>query len=181
MKTNYLKSFLSILFLITIFSCSNEVNTLETDSYDLKFSLIAPNKEVLSSSVIELKETLASGKENVVIKDIQYLNIFSRKNSLVAKIEYSVEGKTNFVMVVRNIENIIFEKGTILKFENQTQKSEQMRLGNGDIYISCSGGSCCYPSGTYNPNTGEMTTSCKCEGGNNSQCVMRISETPPNN
>lgn len=95
---------------------------------------------VLSRSENELAQKLGQNNKTVLTKNTEYL----------------INGKTNFVLVLKNIENIIFEKGTVLKFK----KSQLRKSGGGNVYSSCLGSVCCYPTGTWDPNTGVLTTSC---------------------
>nr|WP_288932229.1 hypothetical protein [uncultured Allomuricauda sp.] len=163
-----------------VFSCSNNSSeTFENDN--LAFSLKAPNGEILADNIQDLSQKLASDASSLEIIGIEYFNV-EQKGKLAAMVDYNVNNKINKVLIVRNIKNFNFEKGTVLKFDNQTKTKNNTSKIGGDIYISCSGGSCCYPSGSYNPNTGTITTSCKCDnGGDHSQCVMKISETSPEN
>lgn len=168
-----------MIIYFVVCSCSNN-NPEPYENEDLSLSLKAPNGELLAKSLEELSKKLSTDSNDLQITNIEYFNI-EQQGKLAASVEYSLNNNLHKVIIVRNIENFNFEKGTILKFESRPKSGELTAKLNKDIYISCSGGRCCYASGSYDPNTGIITTSCKCEGGTNSQCVMKISETPPQN
>lgn len=168
-----------IIICFVVFSCSNN-NPESYESENFALSLKAPNGEVLANSLEELSNKLSMDSHNLQITNIEYINIV-KKGKLAASVEYSLNNNLQKVLIVRNIDNFNFEKGTILKFVSQPKSADIFAKISKDIYISCSGGSCCYPSGLYDSNTGTITTSCKCDYGDNSQCVMKISETPPQN
>ena len=170
---------MGMVSVMSLISC-NDTEREETLPMEVQLglSLESPNNVPIAPSLEELATRIAPGKHNVSILDIQYIDLADKADALAARIEYSVNGVPNNILLVRNIENINFEAGTVLKFERDL--SQKVAAFSGDIYISCLGPACCYASGTINPDTGELTTSCKCEGGANNQCVMRVSDTPPN-
>ncbi|WP_160130666.1 hypothetical protein [Kordia antarctica] len=165
-----------LLIFTTIFfvACSNDTENLTNDTLQpLNFSLLSPDKVSIANSVEELNDRITNQKGTII--DIVYEK--ATDQSIVATIHYELEGFEFAILFVRGITDFKFEKDTVIKFEQDTEISKS--TNQDDIYISCSGGNCCYPSGTYNPNNGAITTSCKCEGGNNSVCVMRISKKAP--
>lgn len=181
-KNNFKNSLLTAILVslsfvgVMIVSCSNDNITVK-DQNDMNFSLTAPNGEQLAKSIDDFKKNLSDLKDSKIeILSLDYFDI-KEKSKLAVSVNYLFNGIEKKVIILRNIKNLKFEKGTIISFASN-KKTNKIAFG-GDIYISCSGNGCCYPSGSLDTNTGTMTTSCKCEGGDNSQCVMKISDSPP--
>lgn len=166
---------LSFVGVMTV-SCSDDNFTIKEQD-NMNFSLTAPNGEQLANSIDDFKRNLSDSKDSKIeILSLDYFDT-KEKSKLAVSVNYLVNGREKKVIILRNIKNLKFEKGTIISFASN-KKTNKTAFG-GDIYISCSGSGCCYPSGSLDTNTGTMTTSCKCEGGDNSQCVMKISDSPP--
>lgn len=170
-----------IFVLLLTFSCSNEDTTVIDNPESSGISLKSPNNIVLENSLKTLGERITGKTEGVEISAITYVDLPKDFDGLVAHVNYSENGEDKTVMIIRNIYEIKFEAGTVLQFSKKERTSNSMAAREGDIYISCSGSPCCYPSGTYNPGTGEITTSCKCEDNpqGNSGCIMKISDKEP--
>ncbi|MBT8244553.1 hypothetical protein [Winogradskyella sp.] len=179
-----MKNIFKLLFVLSIIvsfsNCTSE-ETSNIDNQEVNELLKAPNNVILENSFQILGERITGKKEGVEILDINYIDLPKDFKGLVANVEYSVDGEIKEVMIIRNIFELKFEKDTVIQFSKIDRSNSSVSAREGDIYISCSGAGCCHPSGTYNPNTGEITTSCKCEGnpGGNSSCIMKISDTKP--
>ncbi|HLS11079.1 MAG TPA: hypothetical protein VK050_02855 [Flavobacteriaceae bacterium] len=175
---------LKFLFVLTIIvslsNCTNE-EAIVGNNQEVDELLKSPNNIILENSFQILGERITGEKEGVEVLDINYIDFPEDFEGLVANVEYSINGEVKEVMIIRNIFELKFEKNTVLQFSKADEINNSISAREGDIYISCSGPGCCYPSGTYNMETGELTTGCKCEGNSegNSSCTMRISNTKP--
>lgn len=165
--------FFAIVALVCAFflvGCSNDSNNdIETNEISLK----TPTHEVLALSIDELSKNI-SEKYNIKITEINYWDVPENIKGFVAEVNYlNTDNESKKVLIVRHIPNIDFDSSLGVGYVSNS------RLASGDIYISCSGPGCCYPSGSIDMNTGNMTTSCKCEGNSNqnSSCIMKISST----
>lgn len=176
MKINYkFYAILVIVCLNLLLACSEE-STISNVSAD-KLSLNTPTNEVLAKSLDELSKNISNSSDSkIVITQIDYWDVPNEVNGFVAEVDYlNSEKELKKVLIVRNISKINFESGSAVSYVPNSN------LLQDDIYITCSGPGCCYPSGTLDMNTGVMTTSCKCEGNpdQNSSCVMKISKNRP--
>ncbi|KAB8153356.1 hypothetical protein EZY14_008985 [Kordia sp. TARA_039_SRF] len=158
--------FLFLLSIIVISCATDSTNTQE--EVDANYSLISPNNVVLAKSINELNQQITDGKGSIT--DIEYFN--TDKASIIAKIHYTI-GSNNFqTLLLRNVYNVKFPQDAIIQLPSKTSQ-------NHDFYVSCSGRTCCAPTGTYDPNTQLFTTACKCDDNDNSSCIMHVSSTPP--
>ena len=166
------KPILLILCILLFVACNTDNNdTIETDL--LNYSLISPDNVSIATSAKQLNFMITAGKGKVI--DIQYTKT-DEKNTIIAKIDYQINNTSMSTILTRGVVNFKFPNDAIININSKPQLKNE---DQDDIYISCSGGGCCYPSGTYDPNSQLFTTSCKCEGGNNSACIMRVGKNPP--
>jgi len=174
-----MKKYIAMITLICItFLCIGCAN--ESDNTSAEESILtAPNGMKLAEDFDDLKNNLTGSTEDVEINEVIFFDLNPNSDKMVAQVDFTFEGNNHKILVLRNIEDIKFEQGTTIKYDGDEQFTS--RQGNGDIYISCEGLGCCYPQGSINMETGEVSTACKCEGdpGSNSSCVMKVSKIRP--
>ena len=173
MKNLKLIYFLSLAVIISLSSCSNDN---ELQNYEKNNDLLTYKGKRLAENMDALKHNL-NPKDNLSNIEISYHELPANLDGLYAEVEYTLStGEQKKTLIIRGVPKIKYN-GTVGFNPNEMKNSDP-----DDIYISCSGSNCCYPQGTFNLDTGEMTTSCRCEGDsiNNSSCVMKISKKKPN-
>ncbi|MEM6718028.1 MAG: hypothetical protein AAF611_01800 [Bacteroidota bacterium] len=161
------KSVVFIFIFLLVLGCTNDSANIQ-EEMAVNYSLVSPDNVILAESYAALNQQMTNGNGNVI--DVEYVE--TNNTSLIAKIKYTISDITFETYLLRNVSNVQFPKDAIIQLPSKINNDH-------NFYVSCSGRTCCAPTGTYNPNTQLFTTACKCDDNNNSSCVMRVSSTPP--
>ncbi len=163
-----------IIFCFAVISCSKDTSESQTGnaSNPLSSKLTAPNGLVISKSIESLNQEIFNNKVQII--DLNYIDTPKDYKGFAVEITYINENNIQeSVFLLRNIEKFNYDASDGISINNTFYG---IVPNQGDIFVRCEGSGCCYPSGTINMNTGEMTYSCKCEGnpGGNSGCIVKI-------
>ena len=153
---------------LSFLSCSSETSG-ENDLNSLR--IIAPNGTIVAQSISDLNKRIFNGEGEIT--EVNFIDTPKDYPGFAIEISYKKDKMIHKTIYASKIPHYKFDSKSIKISQKAVESSEP-----GDIIVKCSGAACCYPGGTYDFNTGQMSFFCQCEGNfeQNSSCIMTVQQ-----